>query len=29
MATRYFVGNLSFNATEGELLDLFKTAGTS
>jgi len=27
MATRLFVGNLSFNATEGELLDLFKTAG--
>ncbi len=27
MATRLFVGNLSFNTTEGELLDLFKTAG--
>jgi len=28
MATRLFVGNLSFNTTEGELLDLFKTAGS-
>ena len=27
MATRLYVGNLSFNTTEGELLDLFKTAG--
>ncbi|MEI6083615.1 MAG: RNA-binding protein [Verrucomicrobiota bacterium] len=27
MGTRIFVGNLSFNSTEGELLDLFKTAG--
>ena len=27
MATRLFVGNLSFTSTEGELLDLFKTAG--
>jgi cold-inducible RNA-binding protein len=27
MATRLFVGNLSFNTTEGELLDQFKTAG--
>ena len=27
MATRLFVGNLSFNTTEGELLDLFKQAG--
>ena len=28
MATRLFVGNLSFNTTEGELLELFKQAGT-
>src|SRR5881296_181047 len=28
MATRLFVGNLSFNTTEGEILDLFKQAGT-
>ena len=28
MATRLFVGNLSFNTTEGELLDLFKQAGS-
>ncbi len=27
MATRLFVGNLSFNTTEGEILDLFKQAG--
>ena len=27
MATRLFVGNLSFNTTEGELLDLFKQSG--
>lgn len=27
MGTRLFVGNLSFNTTEGELLDLFKQAG--
>ena len=27
MATRLFVGNLSFNTTEGDLLDLFKQAG--
>lgn len=27
MATRLFVGNLSFNTSEGELLDLFKQAG--
>ncbi|MCX7824286.1 MAG: RNA-binding protein [Verrucomicrobiae bacterium] len=27
MATKLFVGNLSFNTTEGELLDLFKQAG--
>lgn len=27
MGTRLFVGNLSFNSTEGDLLDLFKTAG--
>jgi RNA recognition motif-containing protein len=28
MATRLFVGNLSFNTTEGEILDLFKQAGS-
>ena len=28
MATKLFVGNLSFNTTEGEVLDLFKQAGT-
>ncbi len=28
MGTRLFVGNLSFNTTEGDLLDLFKQAGT-
>lgn len=28
MATRLFVGNLSFNTTEGDLLDLFKQAGS-
>jgi RNA recognition motif-containing protein len=27
MGTRLFVGNLSFNTTEGELLDHFKQAG--
>lgn len=27
MGTRLFVGNLSFNTTEGELLDYFKQAG--
>jgi cold-inducible RNA-binding protein len=27
MATRLFVGNLPFNTTEGELLDMFKQAG--
>ena len=27
MATRLFVGNLSFNTTEGDILDLFKKAG--
>jgi cold-inducible RNA-binding protein len=27
MATKLFVGNLSFNTTEGELLDLFQQAG--
>jgi RNA recognition motif-containing protein len=27
MATKLFVGNLTFNTTEGELLDLFKQAG--
>jgi cold-inducible RNA-binding protein len=28
MATRLFVGNLPFNATENDLLDLFKQAGS-
>ena len=28
MATRLFVGNLSFDTTEGEILDLFKQAGS-
>ncbi|MCG3149381.1 MAG: hypothetical protein PCFJNLEI_02842 [Verrucomicrobiae bacterium] len=27
MATKLFVGNLSFNTTEGDVLDLFKGAG--
>jgi RNA recognition motif-containing protein len=27
MARRLYVGNLSYNTTEGELLDLFKQAG--
>jgi cold-inducible RNA-binding protein len=27
MATRLFVGNLSFTSTEGDVLDLFKQAG--
>ena len=27
MATKLFVGNLSFNTTEGDVLDLFKHAG--
>jgi len=27
MATRLFVGNLSFNTTEGDLLEAFKAAG--
>ena len=27
MATRLFVGNLSFNTTEGDILNLFKQAG--
>jgi cold-inducible RNA-binding protein len=27
MGTRLFVGNLSFNTTEGDILDLFKQAG--
>jgi len=27
MGTRLFVGNLSFNSTEGDVLDLFKQAG--
>ena len=27
MATKLFVGNLSFNTTENDLLDLFKTTG--
>jgi len=28
MGTRLFVGNLSFDTTEGDVLDLFKQAGT-
>ena len=28
MATKLFVGNLSFNTTEGDVHDLFKQAGT-
>ena len=28
MGTRLFVGNLSFNTTEGELLDAFKAVGS-
>jgi len=27
MATKLFVGNLSFNTTEGQVLDMFKQAG--
>jgi cold-inducible RNA-binding protein len=27
MSTKLFVGNLSFNTTEGEILDLFQQAG--
>jgi cold-inducible RNA-binding protein len=27
MATKLFVGNLSFNTTEGQLLEMFKQAG--
>ena len=27
MATKLFVGNLSFNSTEGDVLELFKQAG--
>ncbi|HUI07433.1 MAG TPA: RNA-binding protein [Verrucomicrobiae bacterium] len=28
MATKIFVGNLSFNTSEGDILDLFKQAGS-
>lgn len=28
MATKLFVGNLSFNTTEGDVLELFQQAGT-
>ena len=28
MATKLFVGNLSFNTTENDVMDLFKTTGT-
>ena len=28
MATKLFVGNLSFNTSEGDILDLFKQAGS-
>jgi len=28
MATKLFVGNLSFNTTEGDVLELFKQAGS-
>jgi RNA recognition motif-containing protein len=28
MATKLFVGNLSFNTTENDIADLFKTVGT-
>lgn len=28
MATKLFVGNLSFNTTETDVMDLFKTVGT-
>jgi cold-inducible RNA-binding protein len=28
MGTKLFVGNLSFNTTEGDVLELFKQAGT-
>jgi len=27
MGTKLFVGNLSFNTTEGQILELFKTIG--
>ena len=29
MGTKLFVGNLSFNTTEGDVLDLFKQAGNA